>query len=124
MRWLMPVLFATALLASCSPIAATPADSGIQGQVSIGPLCPVEQIGVPCPDRPYQATLSVWTPGGRRVARFSTDARGTFREALFPGSYVLHPESPGVMPRAADVPFTVLPDRFTVLAVSYDSGIR
>jgi hypothetical protein len=120
----MPVLLAFVLLASCSPVVPTPVDSGIQGQVSIGPLCPVEQVGVPCPDQPYQAILTVRAPDGRRVARFSTDAQGRFRIALSPGSYILHPESPAVMPHAADVPFTVLPGQYTSLAISYDSGIR
>jgi len=124
MRWNLPVLLGFVLLASCSPVVATSVDSGIQGQVSLGPLCPVEQVGVPCPDRPYPAILSVWTPGGRRVVRFSTDAGGAFRVALSPGSYILHPESPGIMPHAADVPFTVFPDRFTQLTIQYDSGIR
>lgn len=124
MRWIWPVLLAITLLASCSPIVSIPDDSGIQGQVSIGPLCPVMQVGVPCPDRPYQAILTVWTPGGRRVARLSTDTQGRFRIALPPGNYILHPESPGGIPHAADVQFTVFPDQFTPQAISYDSGIR
>jgi hypothetical protein len=124
MRWILLVLLAMTLLASCNPVVPIPADSGIQGQVSIGPLCPVMQVGVPCPDRPYQATLTVLTPERRRVARFLTDPQGHFRYALSPGSYILHPESPGVMPHAAEVQFKVLPGQFTQLAISYDSGIR
>lgn len=120
----MPFLLAIALLASCSPVIPIPLDSGIQGQVSIGPTCPVMQAGVPCPDRPYLALLTVLTPDGRRVTRFSTDAQGRFRIALSPGNYILHPESPGGMPHAVEVRFTVLPGQFTPLAISYDSGIR
>ena len=113
------------LLAACSPQASS-SDSGIYGQVVIGPTCPVERPGLDCADRPYQATLSVLTPAGKRVARFTTAQDGTFRINIAPGDYILHPETPQgqTLPVAPEQPFTVESGKFTQLAVSYDSGIR
>jgi len=116
------------LVSGCSTYlipTSTSVDSGIDGQVTIGPTCPVVQINNPCPDKPYQATLTVLTASNhRKIIQFKTDANGYFRIALAPGDYILHPESPNVMPHAAEIPFTVTDHQFTLLNVSYDSGIR
>lgn len=92
--------------------------------MTLGPTCPVENINDPCPDKPFQATLTVLDPHGKKVTQFQTDANGYYRESLAPGDYVMHPESPNVMPHAAEQPFTVQADRFTVVDIVYDSGIR
>lgn len=119
---LIPLLFLW--FTACSSIAPTPTDSGIEGRVLIGPMCPVVREGEECPDQPYQADLTVTDPGGRVVVRFQTEVDGTFRVPLAPGDYILRPESPNVMPFAPEQPFSVLPGRFTQITVSYDSGIR
>jgi hypothetical protein len=111
-------------LSSCSIFPVTTADSGIEGQVFIGPMCPVVVEGQECPDRPYQATISILDQDGRKVLDFQTDAEGNFRVPLAEGEYILHPESPNGIPSAADQPFTVLAGQFTQMTVSYDSGIR
>jgi len=111
------------LLTACLQIPQS-SDSGIEGVVTIGPMCPVIQENVPCPDQPYQATLTVLTTRGKRVAQFQTDEKGYFRFNLASGDYVLHPESPNMMPFAADMQFTVDEHEFTLLEISYDSGIR
>jgi hypothetical protein len=112
------------LLAACAPSQAAVTDSGIEGQVTIGPTCPVVRLDQRCPDKPYQATLTVLDPAGKKVTQVLTDANGLYRLALAPGDYILHPESPGVMPSAQDVPFNVVAGRFTKLDIAYDSGIR
>lgn len=117
--FLLFVLFLT----SCLP-TSQPSDSGIEGSVSIGPMCPVMQANVPCPDQPYQAKLTVLTTTEKKVARFQTDTQGHFRINLASGDYVLHPESPNGLPYAEDIPFTVKEHQFTHLEISYDSGIR
>jgi hypothetical protein len=112
------------LLTACLP-TQMPTDSGIEGRVTIGPTCPVMQINNPCPDKPYQATLTVLTGSSHlRVIQFQTDANGYFRVALSPGEYVLHPESPNIMPHAGDQNFTVLPHEYAQVNISFDSGIR
>jgi hypothetical protein len=112
------------LLATCSVQEAAPADSGLEGQVIIGPMCPALQQGQPCPDQPYQATLTVNSLDGKKITQVQTDQQGRFRIPLEPGQYILHPESPNAMPFAGQQAVQVEADRFTQLTVNYDSGIR
>ena len=117
--FLVFVLFITACIQTPQPF-----DSGIEGLVKIGPMCPVMQEDVPCPDQPYQATLTVLTLNGEEIAQFQTDENGRFRVELAAGDYILHPESPNGLPFAADMPFKVNEHTFTQLEIIYDSGIR
>ena len=112
------------LLATCSLQEPAHAASGIEGQVLMGPQCPVVQVGQECPDQPYQATLTINSLEGERIAQVQTDEEGHFKLALPPGSYILHPESPNSLPFAPDQPFSVQDRQFTQLTVTYDSGIR
>ena len=111
------------LLATCSAEPAS-TTSGVEGQVFIGPACPVVQVGQECPDQPYQATLTVNNSNGREIVKVQTDAQGRFKIPLEPGEYILHPESPNVMPYASEQTFTVVSGKFTQITVNYDSGIR
>ena len=111
------------LLATCSAEPAS-TNNGVEGQVFIGPLCPVVQVGQECPDQPYQATLTVNNSNGREIAKVQTDEQGRFKIPLEPGEYILHPESPNVMPYASEQTFTVVSGKFTQITVNYDSGIR
>jgi hypothetical protein len=111
------------LLATCS-IQPTAGTNGIEGKVLIGPMCPVVQQGQECPDQPYQATITINDPDNRMVAQVKTDAEGRFKIPLEPGHYILHPESPNVMPYAGEQTFVVEADQFTQVIVHYDSGIR
>lgn len=112
------------LLSACSSASPTPTDSGVEGQVLIGPMCPVVQVGQECPDEPYQATLTVNSPSGERIVQVQTKEDGTFKIPLEPGDYILYPESPNVMPTAQDQPFRVEAGKFTQVTIHYDSGIR
>ena len=112
------------LLATCSLQQPTSNDSGVEGQVFIGPLCPVVQQGQECPDQPYQATLTVNSPDGKKITQIQTDDQGRFKTPLAAGDYVLHPESPNTMPFASEQTFTVEAGKFTQIIVTYDSGIR
>ncbi|SRR6266508_4778484 len=112
------------LLATCSIYNPTPRGSGIEGQVLIGPMCPVVQPGQDCPDQPYQATLTVNSLNGVKIEQVQTDAQGHFRIPLVPRQYVLHPESPNGIPFAGDQTFTVETGQYTHVVVNYDSGIR
>jgi len=111
------------LLATCSAEPAS-TTSGVEGQVFIGPVCPVVQEGQECADRPYQATLIVNNSNGREIVKVQTDTQGRFKIPLEPGEYILHPESPNVMPYAAEQVFVVEAGRFTQVNITYDSGIR
>jgi hypothetical protein len=112
------------VLATCSIYSPTPRGSGIEGQVLLGPMCPVMQQGQDCPDQPYQATLTIMNRDGVQVAQFQTDDQGRFNIPLVPGEYILHPESPNGIPFAGDQSFMVETGRFTQITIHYDSGIR
>jgi len=118
------VLFPLLLLVACSTTTPEPVNSGIEGQVFIGPMCPVVQIGQECPDQPYQAVLTVNSPEGERIVQIQTDEDGRFSIPLQPGKYILHPESPNVMPFASEQTVVVEDGIFTQVVVNYDSGIR
>lgn len=115
------------LLATCSmqpPASANTTNTGIEGQVFIGPMCPVIRQGQACPDQPYQATLTVNSLAGRKIAQVQTDQQGRFKISLAPGQYILHPESPNTLPFASEQTVTVEDGLFTQVIVNYDSGIR
>lgn len=112
-------------LAACSPFPlSTSTDSGIQGQVFVGPMCPVVQEGTECPDQPYETTLVILQLDGREVKRVDTDEQGRFRVPLAPGDYSLGPGTKDVMPFAAQQNFTVVPGEYTTVIYYFDSGIR
>jgi hypothetical protein len=99
--------------------------SGIEGRVWIGPACPGPQsLASPCPDQPYQATITILKASDEVVARVQSDQQGYFRLELPPGTYVLRPESGAVMPRAPEQTVAVLPGQFTPVQIVYDSGMR
>lgn len=108
------------------PWEAGPPDTagGIEGLVLLGPTCPGPlRQGQVC-ERPYETSITVLDQQGREVTRFQTAADGTFRVPLAPGTYTLHPESPGLLPRASEQQVTVEPGKLTHVEIRYDTGIR
>jgi Carboxypeptidase regulatory-like domain len=97
--------------------------SGIEGQVSFGPISPLARPGV-SNYRPYQAAITVLDEDSQVVTQFQTNADGTFRVSLEPGRYILRPEASGPRPRAAKQAVTVSGGKFTHARINYDSGIR
>jgi len=113
------------ILAGCG--GTEPADdTGVEGVVTIGPVCPVVQVGQPCPDQPYAAKLMVANPSGKMIARGSADADGRYRILLAPGDYLLEAKAAdgGAFPAAASHPFSVRQGEWTTVNVVLDSGIR
>ena len=111
------------VLTACSARSQT-INSGIEGQVLVGPVCPMVQVGQECPDQPYQAILTVNSLEGERIVQIQTDEEGKFRIPLEPGDYILHPESPNTLPFAKEQTLSVEEGKFTEVIVNYDSGIR
>lgn len=117
-----------ALLVAC-PNGGEPAgdlSSGIEGIVLIGPTCPVEQQGSPCPDRPVAATITITRINGAVVKRATSSDDGRFRVSLEPGRYFvsarpLDESAPG---GESPVVVEVLSDAFTEVEITIDSGIR
>lgn len=109
---------------SSSILLGPDAAQGIDGQVLLGPMCPVQQAGDSCPDQPYQAWITVLTDKGGSVTRVRSGTDGRFRVGLAPGTYVLHPESGDPLPRASDQSVGVTAGRYAEVTVSFDTGIR
>lgn len=102
--------------------------SGIDGQVFIGPVCPVvsTENQTQCADQPYQAVIQVLDQQDQVVTEFQTDATGHFRVELPPGNYTLKPQSgqAAAYPRAGEQQVTVNEGAFTQVVINFDSGIR
>ena len=109
---------------ACASSATNTTASGVEGQVLIGPMCPVMQEGIPCPDQPYQATITVLDENRKKVTDFHSDAQGNFKVGLKPGTYILAPEAPNAMTRAGEQTVTVMEGQFIRVTITYDSGIR
>ena len=120
----LPVLLLLAAVA-CGNGSAGDSGSGIEGRVTIGPQCPVEQMGSPCPDAPYEALITV-TRDGDTVEQTQSRADGTFRIPLPPGTYsvVAGPVDGSSMPFGRQVEVVVTPGTLTHVDLSVDSGIR
>ena len=121
----LPVLLLLAATVACGSGSAGDSDSGIEGRVTIGPQCPVEQMGSPCPDAPYQALITV-TQNGDTVEQSHSRADGSFRIPLQPGPYsvVAGPIDGSSLPFGRQVEVVVKPGALTHVDLSVDSGIR
>ncbi len=120
------LLLAIALIAATCNNGSTKVDSGIEGSVTIGPMCPVERPDSPCPDQPYAATIVINDSSGHEVARAQSGDDGRFRVALAPGSFTLVPRSPdgAGLPYASEQQVEVREGAYTPVTIAFDSGIR
>lgn len=118
------------LLAGCGDDQdAEEPESGITGQVLLGPQCPVESVDEPCDDVPAADVLvsvSTQPPGeaygaGEPVATTRTGADGTFELALAPGDYIVTADA-GMSCEFMDAHVTT--SAFTTVDVPCDTGIR
>jgi hypothetical protein len=125
--WIGPLLLLLALplVAGCAQ-EQQELESGVEGTIRMGPMCPVVQAGSPCPDQPLQARLVVQSVKGKEIAEGTSDAQGKFRIALKAGEYVLVPEagSAAGLLSAAPQPFEVEAGLWTTVDVFYDTGLR
>ncbi len=126
---LFAVVVTVVLVATCSSgeeTTATPALSGaLVGQVTIGPLCPVE----PCsnPNNPFlglEVVLS--TQGGEKVTRAALDENGMFRVEAPAGSYLLDVDPCEFLGCVRVVPIEVDIRAVAVgsIEIDIDTGIR
>jgi hypothetical protein len=120
------LLAAVCILSGCAKSSISGSgDSGVQGRVLVGPTCPVEQAGSPCPDRPLATDLEI-VRGSDVVATVHSGSDGSFRVALEPGRYTIRPggNTTSGLPRGTPVGVTVSPHAFASVTVTFDSGIR
>ena len=100
----------------------------LTGNVSIGPLCPVEPCSVPHERlvAAYAARpISISTPGGTVVTTVIADPETGYSVALKPGTYVIDIQHQGIG-GSTELPATVtLTSGETLrLDISIDTGIR
>jgi hypothetical protein len=114
------------LLAATCGGDGVPLDSGVEGVVTIGPMCPVVQEASPCPNEQYQADIVVLDADGDEALSFQSGEDGAFVVSLAPGSYTLVPLAPndGAPPSAPEQQVDVRPGEYTLVVIQYDSGIR
>jgi hypothetical protein len=119
------------LLAAGAGCAGGPAapKGMIQGQVTIGPICPVERPDQPCLPTPetYAArkVLVRSADGVNLVATLSLNETGYYRVDLDPGTYVVDINHAGI-DRSPDVPRTITlsAGETVTLDIGIDTGIR
>ena len=110
----------------------------LAGHATVGPICPVEQVGKPCPVPPEaytarqvgvfaQATAS--TPEGQTneilIASKHLDANGNYQFSLMPGTYTI--KASGMMVDRLDAvvgTVTIKSGETATLDFSIDTGIR
>ena len=127
MRMLLLVAL-TLLVTSCVPLPQE--TSVLEGHVSIGPLVPVVQEGVPEPTPGPEVYASrqivIYAQDGQtEVARVQVDAQGNYRVELAVGTYVVDINHAGI-DMAKELPKTVeiTDGETTRLDVDIDTGIR
>jgi len=132
MRHLIPLLLVAALACHGSSSPTDPASQlhgRLAGTVKIGPFCPVEQEGNPCPTPPSAySTRKVLILDEQRTRILFTvdiDSQGLYSIDLVPGRYVVDLKQNGI-DRSGDVPKVVDIHANTVtnVDISIDTGIR
>ncbi|TAK13101.1 MAG: carboxypeptidase regulatory-like domain-containing protein [Anaerolineae bacterium] len=117
------------LLFACA--AATPAETGwLAGRVTIGPLQPVMQVGVPEPTPAPEVFAARWVvvldaQGEEQVAIALLGPDGRYEIELPAGRYVVDINHAGIDSAAGlPVEIEILPGETTTLDIDIDTGIR
>ena len=115
-------------------ISQTPREGFLEGEVRIGPICPVEKKGEPCktPPEVYEARkIIVYDEDGRRIAIVdiepvsSGDGWGRYRVELEPGIYIIDINRLGI-DSSNDVPtkINIRSGETIKFNIDIDTGIR
>ena len=136
-----PVLFPPVFLGGTGRAPALsfrltrPPSTGVEGQVVVGPTCPVEPVKPPasapnpCAAKPVRATVVVEALArgkvepGKPLATVATDAGGRFHVDLPAGGYLLVPKARVGFSAKSEV-VDVSAGVVTQVVLSIDSGIR
>ncbi len=99
----------------------------VEGQVTYGPVCPVENVDNPCvvPEEVYTSRrVVIYGPTEmNRIDSQSLSSTGHFRLVLKPGNYWLQIEPAGIK-SGLKKPVTVLAGQTQIVNFDIDSGIR
>jgi hypothetical protein len=100
-----------------------PVTSGVRGVVRVGPMCPVEVAGSPCPPGPWSGTVRATSSDGE-VHEVTTDDAGSFSLPLPPGDYVVVAVTDPPSPTGIPLEVTVSDGSYVTADLQVDSGIR
>ncbi|TSC81722.1 MAG: hypothetical protein G01um101419_756 [Parcubacteria group bacterium Gr01-1014_19] len=101
--------------------------TGIQGLVTIGPVCPVVRVGYEeeCADRPHQTVLRITNKIGNLIKLIPVGPDGKFEIKVPVGEYIIGPaEANGGLPYAPLQYVQVEAGKTTQVEIQFDSGIR
>jgi hypothetical protein len=116
--------FASGCGSTASTLTSVPAASGIvQGTVTAGPTCPVEQAGHPCPPRPVTGAVSARRADGTTLTATISDG-GTYRITVPAGTYTLNIQTGSLLPRCPPANVAVSAGATVQANISCDTGIR
>lgn len=126
-----PIAVASAvatLVSGCGSAGGTrtsvPAAYGtIQGTVTAGPTCPVEQAGHPCPPRLVSGSVSARRADGTTLTA-TINTSGTYRIIVPTGSYTLNVQTGSFWPRCPPTKVAVATGTTMQANISCDTGIR
>ena len=110
-----------------SPSGIKPYSSSVRGTVLLGPTCPVERIppDPACAEKPYATAVVVYRTGSKSPFVIgNSDATGAFEFSLPPGSYTLSAKGGTMLPRCNETNVAVVPEEYTSVTISCDTGIR
>jgi hypothetical protein len=118
-----PIVTSTRVPTAPTATPAASGETGITGIATIGPTCPVERIDSPCPDRPYEARITIWQ-GSTLTAETRSGADGHFTVLVPAGEYRVVGESGATFPRGTETTVSVVEGALSTVALRFDSGIR
>ncbi len=101
--------------------------SGVRGTVLLGPTCPVERMppDPACAEKPYATAIVVYRTGSKSPFVIgNSNTAGAFEFSLPPGSYTLAAKGDTMLPRCSETSASVVPDEYTSVTISCDTGIR
>jgi hypothetical protein len=116
------------VVSACHNNKAEAKHGSIEGIVNIGPFCPVERPGEPCPipSGAYQRILIIASLStGKRIMETHPDETGQYRFSLPPGCYIITVDHPYMPSSPSEFgPFVLQSGEVLHLDIDIDTGIR
>lgn len=124
MRRLAALGIILTLLVACSETASPSASTGIFGTVQAGPVCPVEQVGSPCPPQPWSGTVRATAADGSTF-QATTDDAGNYVLSVPAGTYtVVAVTDEGTLPMGIPSDAVVGDGARARVDLEVDTGVR